>query len=427
MLTWNVLINVLAQMILFLVSFFTAPYVISKLGREEYGLLAILSAVLVYFSVMDFGWHEALVKKIAGLREKKEEKERGLVLGTALIGYLVWGTILAVLVCLLSPLLVKNVFLISGDLYGLGLFSFRMAALGLFFNFLGSFVYAVFEGQEKFGLYNIRTLVAGAGGSLLGAGLLFWGYGLREVWTGIVLVNLLALIIGGLILIKGGFWIKPEWKWSKRIAREMFGFGIYKFWGNFFEQVNQNGPKFLIGGILGTGAVTVFTVPLSLVQKSGVILSQLHLSIFPAASAMGSKKDWGRLKRIFWKGQLMVLGLMVPFLALGWFWGKVFLIWWLKDEGLVEEIWPIFKVLLVAYYFRAFSTVPVAVIEGLGNSKITAFFAGANAFLTLALMPLLLLKYGVVGAAYLVLGYILVGVPIFIWVFYKKWVYFRHA
>ena len=80
--TRNVIYNFLAQASLLTLSIFSSPYVINKLGTESYGLLAIVSVFVGYFSLLDLGFGVSIVKYISEYTAKDDKKTLTKIINT---------------------------------------------------------------------------------------------------------------------------------------------------------------------------------------------------------------------------------------------------------------------------------------------------------------------------------------------------------
>jgi O-antigen/teichoic acid export membrane protein len=414
MLIKNIAINITAQGYLFLLSFFTTPFILNRLKNEKYGILAIITAVIAQFAVLDLGIGTALTQKIASLKSSSKNKIYPY-LKTAFIFYLLLALLIGSCFFLLSPFLSQKIFHLSLASNIL----FYITAINLALYFLTAYTDSVFQGWERFYLYNLKTIIVGTANTLGAAIILSLGYGLKEILflqTGSLLLTLALSFFFLSAFLK----IDPlKGRFSYLHLKKMLSFGIFKSWGNLSEQINLQFPKFLIASLAGVNQVPLFTIPLSLVQKTGIALSQIYLSLFPNISHLKGKRKIEKIKRIFMKGEFLVFLLMLPLLIAGLIWGEDFLNWWLKDPQFAHQAAPILSLLVVAYFLRALSVIPVATVEGLGNSKLPAFFVTLKMLITIGLGPFLILKYAAQGSAWLVLGLTIFTVPSFLLASYR--------
>ncbi len=422
MLIKNIAINFLAQGYLLLLSFFTIPFVLGKLGEDKYGIFLLATALVGYFTTLDFGLGVALTKKISELRSGSPKK-LDLYLSTAFFSYIVLALVFSVCLFFLTPFISHNILHLTGELNLLSVAVFHLTALNIGLYFLTSYTDALFQGFERFDFYNLKTFIVGTANTLGVAGVLWRGYGLEQAVL-VIFASLLITLIFSLVIAR--YYLKiniGRFVFSKDCFKEMSAFGIFKFFSNVFSQLNFHLPKFFIAYFSGIGEVSLFTIPFSLVQKTSILLSQISLSIFPQTSYLKAKGKFKRIRSILFKGEAFVALIMIVFLIAGLLWGEKFLLWWLKDPIFVNKSLPIFYFLIIAYFVRSFTAIPVAIVEGLGNTKLPSIFAAFNSLSTIGLGFILIKWQGALGAAILIFTYVIVGVPIFLafaYRFFKK-------
>jgi len=408
MLIKNIALNTAAQGYLFLLSFFTTPLLLTRLGEEKYGIWGLTIALVNQFSIFDLGLNLALAQKIATFKNSPSRLKP--YLKTALISYLFFAILGGTTLFLLSPFLAKKVFHLSPSVISL----FRITACNISLYFLTIYTDAFFQGWERFDLYNLKTIIVGTSNTLGAALLLLLGFDLPQILLLYTISLLFTLMVAAFIIV-GILKINPlEGTFSSATLRKMINLGIFKFSGNLAEQVNFHFPKFVIAHSVGINQLPLFTLPLALVQKTGIFLSQIYLATLPRIARLAKKRKRRKIATIFWQGELFVLLTMLPFLLGGVCLGKKFLAWWLKNPSFAARSAPLLSLLTVAYFLRAFSTIPVAIVEGLGNTRLPSFFVIGKMLATLALAPWIISKEGVTGAGWLILGLTSFTLPLFL-------------
>lgn len=417
MLIKNIALNLFAQGYLLLVSFFTTPFILSKLGESSYGIWVLIITLVNQLTVFDFGLSAALTQKTALWRKNLFQKQD--YLKTGLISYLFLASGCSVTLFLFTPFLTERIFHLSAENIPL----FRLTALNIGLYLLTLYSQALFQGWERFDYYNLKTFILGSANTLGVSLLLFFNQGLFQALLLITFSLLLTLLISFFLLFFS-LKINPfQGSFSFLIIKELINFSFFKFSSNLTDQINIHLPKFFLASLTGVESLPLFTIPLSLVQKTGIILSQISLSLFPNIAYLKGKGKIRKIKTIFLKGELIIFLLMLPFLGVGLIWGEKFLGWWLRNPLFAAKAAPILRILIVAYFLRSFSAIPVAILEGVGNTKLPALFGFFKMILTLLIAPLLISQKGALGAAWLTLGLTCLILPSFLfasWRFLKK-------
>ncbi len=74
-----------------LISLLLTPYIVSKLGIGRFGIWAIVSILIGYFGLVDFGVGTSYVKYIAEYHTKKDYQTINKIVNTGFVFYLVVG------------------------------------------------------------------------------------------------------------------------------------------------------------------------------------------------------------------------------------------------------------------------------------------------------------------------------------------------
>lgn len=69
------------------------PYMLRMLGQSEYGLYSLVSSIIAYLTLLDFGFGSAIIRYTAKLISEKKTKEQWELNGMFLCVYLVIGLI----------------------------------------------------------------------------------------------------------------------------------------------------------------------------------------------------------------------------------------------------------------------------------------------------------------------------------------------
>ncbi len=411
----NISINLLAQSYLFLLSFLTIPFILHGLGKELFGLFALTNAILGYATVFDFGFAAALTQRIAQVRQQHQGNEVKKIIQTGLLLYSTLAIFIALAINLSRPFLIHT-FRLSPQAQPLAQAIIPLIALNTGLYFLTIFSSAVYQGLERFFLYNVRTFILGSANTL-GVAILIWA---KQPFPTIFQLQTASL----LLIIAVEFWFLRSFfaypHFSKTIFKKLARFASFKFLANCAGQINNQFPKFLLASLVSVSSVSYFTIPFSLTQKSATLLSQVYIVLFPKIAYLKGKKRYQHIQKIFFKSELIIAAVMLPFSFISWRLGPVFFRWWLKDAKFSQAITPTFNLLLLTFFLHALTAVPVALLEGLGNAKIPALLAWVNTAVVFALGPILIKQWGAFGAALTILAYTLISAPAVIFLAQKK-------
>ncbi len=370
------IIALVAQLLLF-----------AYLGSYELGVFAIVSSIinfLVYFS--DIGLAAALI-------QKKEQPSETDLKTTFTVQQLLVFVPIAVVV-LSTPYFVKNYSLTNDGrilLYALCL-STIMSSLKSIPSILLErkleFVKLVFPQIIEQLVYNVVLVV-----------MAMKGFGVTSFSIAVILRGMV-----GLALI---YWVQP-WKpgfaFSLSALKGLFKFGIPYQVNTFLATLKDDGLILILGGIIGPAGIGV----LSFAQKIARLpltffMDTVTKVMFPAFSRLQDKKS--DLERSVTRSIFFICFFVFPSLM-----GIVILTPLLvrvvpRYEQWIPALVPIIFI-SINFAFASATTQLTNLLNAIGKIKITFYLMIMWTVLTWALIPILGLKFGVVGAS---IGYALVG------------------
>ncbi len=402
----NIFINFLAQGYLFLISFFTLPAILHYLGKEQFGFLALAAALLNYATTFDFGFGAALTQRVAYLHSQNRRQQLKTTIQTGFLTYtLLAAAIIISLDLFAQPIL--HLFNLSPQLFGQAQKIMPLIALNIGLYFPTIFAASIFQAENHFWRYNLRTFIVGTANTL---GVFFLAS------RHFPLIAIFQLQTAALLLTLAlDFWLLRSYlaypHFSRRHFLQLGRFALFKFLSNTAGQISTQFPKFFLASLVNVASVSYFTVPFSLIQKLGVILSQIYIVFFPKIAHLNGRQQSAKIRRLFQRGQLLVAIITIPAIALGFWLGPLFLNWWLKDPQFVRQILPVFNILLVYFLVHAFTAIPVAILEGINQPQLPALLAWINAAITIGGGYFLIKRLAAPGAALTLLGYTLVTGP----------------
>ncbi|PIQ19104.1 MAG: hypothetical protein COW66_02860 [Flavobacteriaceae bacterium CG18_big_fil_WC_8_21_14_2_50_34_36] len=393
---------ILSFIIIFLkigITFLYIPFVLDKIGKDSYGLFAIVSSVIAYIAILDFGINDSTLRYFVKYRKESSEKIKINILGSvssiySIIGILV--VIASVIVYFCIELLFSNTFSIQE----LILFKkmYVISAVSIFFTVFFNPVGAILNAYEKFIVLKVTDILVFIATTITIVFFLNTGYGVVEM----VLIS--AIFNIGSIIFKYSYVISkykiryPTYKPSKIYLKEIVLYAGPIFIVVIIEQIYWKLDNIIIGATIGATMVTYYAMGI-VFQKyilsfataiSRIMTPDLIKSIDLNNSINSLTNNYIKTSRI----QLIVVLLIILNLI---FWGKSFLIIWIGEEY------------IISYYVLLLIMIPFS-LEIIGNLRNTflqvygyywqraiviLFVSLLNVVLTIILVK----KFGVIGAA----------------------------
>ncbi len=262
----GVCINYISIVIRLSTSFFMTPFVIEKLGMDEYGLFMLSNVIIAWLSLTDFGLGACVTKYVSTYQAKQEFDKQAHFLGQCCLLFLLLGfiTLIAGLVCYcyldaIFPKLTPDQLDTLEVLYLLTLSNLALSfPLRPLTSIAGAYL--------KFTIPGIVSLVT----SILNAGLtlLLLCLGYKAIGLTVLSVSLaIAGMIWGVyysVKILGArlCFSKPDIP----LYKEMFGFSLWVFLNQIMDLFYWKAGTPIVTSLAGASAAAIFALGISFSQ-----------------------------------------------------------------------------------------------------------------------------------------------------------------
>jgi len=386
---WTAIQNWGRQVIAFAIFFLLARL----LEPKTFGLVALASLFLNFMQVFtDQGFGQAIIQR------KELDKEH---LDTAF-----WTNIA------LSLLLIT--FSVAGAEPIAALFKepaltpiIRWLSLSFLLSGLNGVQSALLSREFKFKVLAVRSLVAVLVGGVVGLVMALMGYG---VWS--LVGQQLANGIAGVVVLWSTSQWRPGWGFSRPHFRELFSFGINIVGIKFLNFFNRRSDDFLIGYFLGPVALGYYTIAYRVLQiMTQLMTSTIDQVALPTFSMM--QKEPERLRQAFYK-----VTQIASFIAFPAFLGMAALAPELVSTFFGDK-WrtsvPVMQVLAFIGILHSVDFFNATVIMAMGKPFWKLVINCLNAICNVTAF-VLVVRWGIVAvaAAYVIRGYLLFPVPLWI-------------
>ncbi len=389
----NTLINLTGAIVPILVSLTTVPLYLHLIGNARYGVLAIVWALLGYFSIFDLGLGRATSNQVARLRTAAPMQTATLfwtaLLINTLLGLVGGGVLLGA-----GRLLLGGVFKISPDLRLEALSSVPWLAAAVPLITISAVLIGSLEGREHFFTTNILGVLGNVLIQVVPLAIVYW-HGPNLAWLigSIVCVRLVSAVLLFLACQKyvpsiGRPRIDLAW------AGILFRYGTWVTVTGVIEPFLTTVDRFVIGAQVGVQVLAYYVVPFNLVTQIAILPASLSRTLFPRFSML--QRDEAR---VVGSDALLVLGaIMTPMIVGALVVLDPFLTIWIGSD-LAEIAVPVGEILLVGIWFNSMALVPYVLLQGQGRPDLIARFHILELPPYLLLLWLGLMVAGVKGAA----------------------------
>lgn len=378
--------------------FVVSPLLVRGLGKSEYGAYQMTAALIGYVSVLDFGLHSSITRYVSKYQASKDEKGQQNFIGVSLLLF----SAIAVLILLVGFILYINVPAIyKKSATAKEIQIIRQLLVVLIVNLAISMPGAVFESiavaYERFIFVKLTTtfkiILRFVAILLLG----FWHYNALTVVLIDFSLNILLMLSHMAYCFKALHIRVKINDCSPRFVKSIFTFSIFVFIAGITDQINWKADTTILGILLGTNAVTLYSVAGSLVGYyrnfsgaiSGIFLPKAVKMVTIGKSDTELTDLMIRIGRI----QLIIVSMiLVGFISLG----REFIILWMGEEFINAYVW--FLIMAIPLVVPMTQSIGINIIEAKNMHQFRAivyfFIALANIILTIVFVKI----FGVVGA-----------------------------
>jgi O-antigen/teichoic acid export membrane protein len=378
--------------------FVLTPYIIARIGTNDFGLWNLVIATLGFLSLLDLGFGTGVVKYVAECHGSGDIHRRNRILSTLAAVYLaiavLSGVCIAVLSVFFTPLFSIPAAQQEKTTALLWILAVRFVLLALP---LGLFRNALF-GEQKVYLINIIqvvTTVAYAAGTWLA---LQQGYGV----VALAWVNLAAMLLEYLGYVWFAYRRMHGLRLSHRLLdrsllKETASFSSAQFLINIGALVLLKTDPIIVKAFLPLSAVAIYAVALKVAENAYLLAKQFTNLLGPLAAELKGNAEETKIRFIFVNCTKFAMAPCMILTVAMYVFGREALSFWIGKEFAAGGV--ILMVLLTAMTLGMAELTSSAVLSMTGHHRVTAWAAVAAVFVNVGLSIALARPLGLVGIA----------------------------
>ncbi len=392
-------------------SILAMPYMVRKLTTEVYGIYILCVSIAGMLSFLDMGFGQGIVRFVSKYEAQNDHERINGIIKVTFTVHALMGVVGAAVIYLLSGFLAGRVFKIAPEYAETAAFAFNIAAIGFFINFIAATFSNISKALQRYDIFvkiqnsvfffQITSAVT----------LLYMGRGLIEILVAQVFSQTAGLLFFYAFSKRILPTLKVGFGFNKEIFKEIFGFSVYTAMNEVTSSAIYRGDKIIIGALLGTEAVTFYSVSSMLVQMANGLIHFSSQSLMPGISYAQSLLNREMLKGIYKKSVRFALtaGLLinVPLILLG----DVFLTLWMGKE-FAEKSAYLIPVMSLIFFLKSPALVALWFCNGIGRADMNFMASTTSALLYLLGAALTIPVFGLMGAA-ISLAFVLVPHPVY--------------
>jgi O-antigen/teichoic acid export membrane protein len=381
-----------------LVVMLATPFIVSKLGSDGYGVYALLTGLVGYYGLLDFGLGQGVTKYVAqfeamGDRDGVYRSINAALWVQAIAGFA--GS--ALVVAFAGPIL--QVFDIPPPLLAPSKTGLYITACGFFFTMLSGTFSSALMGLQKYTLIGKTNVLLNVTLTCLILLALVFGGGLLAA---VILTAISALVM---------FWVyysllrsnlagyRFSTAFDLGFLKTLASFSGYLFISKVSSTFGLYVVRFIVGYFLGPIGVTYFVIPSKLISAVGGLLGNAFGVLFPYSSAMSASDNLHAIQKTVLETSKYLASLSIPmFLFISLFSRTLMTMWMGADFA--EHTWLILTLLSFGSLFGSLTSVPNLITMGLGHTRIVGLFSIISLAFSMVFTPLLTASFGLIGTGW---------------------------
>ena len=358
--------NLLGAVLPMGLSLVTIPLYLGLVGDARYGVLAVAWLLLGYFGLFDLGLGRATAQRIASLDDAASE-QMAPIFWTALAMNASLGIAGGLIIWPVSVYFFSHFFDVDAILRPELDVAIPWLTLAVPLATISGVFSGALQGRAKFLELNVISVLSSVLTQLLPLSVA-WLYGPDLAWIipAVVLARLVTIL---LLFYRCRIHV---FHGSAPVISRIHAKGLLQF-GGWVTVTSLVGPmmvildRFVIGAVLGAKAVTYYTVPFQLAERSVILPLSLVSALFPRLASANPIE--ARQLAVMATRSLAVV--MTPLIFTGILLVESFMRWWINPEfaagaGLTAEI------LLLGFWINGFANVPYTQLQAAGRPDVVA-------------------------------------------------------
>lgn len=376
------------------------PYCLNQLGKEPFGVLTLIWALIGYFSLFDFGTGRALTYELSKLRHGEQRQKIQITLKAGLILTIFSGALGTLIILSLAFQLSHNWLNISLQWQSDTYLAFLIAAAGIIPTTLASGQRGAMEGLDRFDASNINKIFLGFCMFLLPA-LSIWLHGPRLSTIALYLVasRFLVVLIG--VWQLRDFMLTPLKSPAPTGSiltqmRSLISYGLWLTLTGIISPMMVYGDRFFVSAAVGADQLSLYSIPQEGLIRLLIIPVAICGALLPTFTLITDQKLLGAT---YQKHRRRLAILMLAICIFSAIIAYPALSLWLSEDFAQQSL-PIVLIFALGIWINSLAVMPYILLQSKGKTALTAQFHVIELFFYIFSLYILSNKYGLIGAAW---------------------------
>lgn len=393
----NVFSNWATMAINICIAFFMSPFLVHNLGKEVYGIWALVLSVVSYSSFLDAGMRQALSKYLPKYFAVRDFKSLNQILSSSNAIYLITGSIVLIATLIVAFFFVDS-FNISSDLMPV----MRVVLLIIGFNQALRFFFITASALGPFHRYDLGNMID-ASISILNASAIFLFIGLGYRIYTLAIITVTSSICKYVLRTYYQKKVVPqiEYKFKhvrKARVKELLNYGIISYLIVIAWIVIFNSDNLIIGLMSNASDITYYSIAGMMIVHLRALINAIGVPLVPAISHLDATRDFSEISDLFNKLSNYLYYLCAGICITILFFGDDFIYLWMGPDFTVTV--KILNVLIISACFFLPQITVNSVLLGISKHKILLYILAVEAMGKIILSILLFKKLGIIGVAW---------------------------
>ena len=398
---------------------FYTPFMLHKLGQNEYGIYSLVASVISYLTILDLGLGNAVIRYTSKYRALDNKKRECELLGMVFSFY----CIISVIVALLGGLLFFNMDLIfaktmTSTEISRAKIMFFCLILNLAFTFPLSIFSSAILAYERFvfqkGLNLTRLLL----NTVVMVALLQMGYKAIALVISTSVFNIATLLIN-FFYCKYKLHIKMLFhRIDKNLAIEIAQYSLWILMNVIMDKIYWSSGQFIIGAYMGAKAISIFALAIHF-QSTFMQFSTAITSLFlPKVTKLVTlSQDDKQVSDLFIKVGRIQFIVISYILAAYILLGKPFIILWAGDE--YKDTYIVALMFLFSLFISLIQNLGITILQARNQMKFRSIVYLIISLVGLLMQILAVKKFGIIGCSIVISLCLILGQGLTMNIYYQ--------
>lgn len=396
-----------------LLALVATPIVVHRLGAPAYGVYALFGVLLAYLKFTELGMSRAVERHAAAAVGAQEEDRVVSYAETALWLQCSVALLVGTAVAVGGPA-VLHLFEIPPEHEAEAEQAIRWMAVGMAVSFVTGIPNALLRAYQRFSTLNRISIVS----QTFLTSLLVTAALVRPTLVALVLATVIGSVFRFALATVFGLRLlprRPRPRLDRESLRELLSFGGSLTLASLIAPILVHSEKLLMGGLVGTAALTYYIVPYRVLSRFSLVSGALSNALFPFLSDLEGRGSRLRMRRTTGRATGLLAWVLLPPFALILVAGDRLLALWM-GEGFANQARGILPFLAVGTFVNLLAHNSVAAIQARGRPGLLAWLYLGELVVYVPLAWGLMVRFGAQGAAAAWCGRVTADTFLLLWI-----------